>query len=588
MNINDNFLYASVFINTLQLQGLKHAVIAPGSRNTPLIAALDANKNIQKTVILDERSAAFFALGIAKATKKPVLVVTTSGTAAAELYPAIVESFNSRIPLIACTADRPPNQLFCGENQTINQDNIFANHIKAYYYFNNLAPTLDKLNEIIEKAVECFYIADIKDRGPVHINFPFAKPLEPSTFNVSFNLKNLAKINSKPIINKDNNLNNNANLNDFIATLPNYNRGLFIVSGDYYSSFFYQSITQIAKKLKFFIYPDILSSFILNQKLNSDLVLNNLAFFDSKILQSIFNDGDLILQFGKTPINNKILELIKFSKAKKVLINPNGDLFDPSRTVSQIYKSDYDYLALEALNVVKNINKKHNELTKKIILINKNIEKAKNREVKKSPFTFEGKIINTISTSLAKQAPVMLGNSMPVRYFELFTKPSNNQNIIYCNRGASGIDGNNATASGIAYGLKSPLVFISGDLAFLHDVGSLIYISNLNLPICIIILDNNGGGIFKLLPISKNQTLFNKYFVTPQNQNIKNIAKAFKIDYYKVKSIKKLSAYINNFYSNPKPLILHIITDIDNSAEIYIKLKSTFEKISIEYYNAQL
>ncbi len=586
MNFNDNFLYASVFVNTLQLQGLKHAVVSPGSRNTPIIAALDANKKIKKTVILDERSAAFFALGIAKATQEPVLVVTTSGTAAAELYPAIVEAFNSRVPLIACTADRPEIQLFCGENQTINQDNIFANHIKAYFYLKNLEPSLNKLNEIADKAVECYNIANIKNRGPIHINFPFAKPLEPSSFNINFDLKNLAKINYNIVSSKITNLKTNDF--NFIESLPSYKRGLIVLGGDYYSPYFYQSIIKISKKLKFFIYPDILSSFILNLYNNSDLVLNNLSFFDSQILQNLFTESDLILQFGKTPINNKILELFKSSKATKILINPYGDLFDPSRTVNQIYSLDYDNFALNALNVIKKIkNKNDDEFIQKIILINKNIEKTKNLEIKKLPITFEGKIIKTISTALNKKAPIMLGNSMPVRYFELFTNASNNQNMVFCNRGASGIDGNNATAAGIAYGLNSPLVFISGDLAFLHDVGSLIYISTLNLPICIIVLDNNGGGIFKLLPISKNQALFDKYFVTPQNQNIKNIAKAFNINYYYVNSNNKLSSYINSFYNNPKPLILHLKTDINNSAEIYSKLKSIFEKISIEYFNAQ-
>jgi len=182
IKVNRNNFWTEVFVKQLNSAGVKYACISPGSRSTPLTFSFAKNKKIKCFVNIDERSSAFFALGLAKASKTPVAVVTTSGTAAAELYPAIIEAYQQRVPLIICTADRPPELLNTGANQTINQHNLYKNHIR---WFKNVGlPSLKrlKLRRLQQTAFRDVEFSTLKDKGPVHLNFPFRKPLEPFTF----------------------------------------------------------------------------------------------------------------------------------------------------------------------------------------------------------------------------------------------------------------------------------------------------------------------------------------------------------------------------------------------------------------------
>ena len=180
--VNSNFICVKLFVDQLAKEGLQHVCISPGSRNTPLTAAFAANNKIKTFVNIDERSSAFFALGFAKSTNIPVAIVTTSGTAVAELYPAIIEAFQSRVPLIICTADRPYFLRKSGANQTINQQNIFRNHIRWFHEMSLSSLTRKNLIEFRKTARSALYISTELNQGPVHINFQFEKPLEPSTW----------------------------------------------------------------------------------------------------------------------------------------------------------------------------------------------------------------------------------------------------------------------------------------------------------------------------------------------------------------------------------------------------------------------
>ncbi|HPN38375.1 MAG TPA: 2-succinyl-5-enolpyruvyl-6-hydroxy-3-cyclohexene-1-carboxylic-acid synthase [Melioribacteraceae bacterium] len=578
MNYNNNFLFASVFVNRLQFLGVKYAVISPGSRNTPLIAALDYNKNITKSVILDERAAGFFALGIAKATDNPVLIVTTSGTAVAELYPSIVEAYQSRIPLIICSADRPQELLNCGENQTINQDNIFANHINGYFYFSNLKYDIDTINYLINSATESYNIAKHINKGPVHINFPFSKPLEPNSFNI-FVPNELQQIIKTKICEEDNNFNTNlvTNLHDikiFISELYKYKKGLFIIGGNNYSNEFYDDLYKTAKKLGFLIYADILSSFRFNHLDTDNILINNLPLILENKDHNALLSTEIIIRLGKTPINKRILDFFANSKAKKILINKFGDLYDPSRSTDKIFnicENTFVNILSEfyAKQQPKDLCIEFNKIIKQNIFIETNKDKILNNY----PFNFEGNFLRLVSYLLPKELPLVVSNSMPVRFTEFFAIQTNNKNIIYCNRGASGIDGNTATALGIAFSLNKPSIFITGDLSFLHDIGSLMYLNQLNLPICIIVIDNNGGGIFNMLPIASNKELLNNYFITPQNQNIKAISKAFRINYCFIENRKDFMAKINNFYDNKKPLLVHVKNNLFTNTELFSQFK---------------
>lgn len=177
ININRNILWTGSFVNELALLGVKYVSLSPGSRNTPLTLAFANNKKIKSYVHIDERSSGFFALGLAKASNTPVAVVCTSGTATVELYPAIVEAYQQRVPLIICTADRPPELLNRGANQTINQNNLYQNHIRWFYDAGLPEPDIKKIRNLKLAAANAIYYSTIKSRGPVHLNFPLRSHL---------------------------------------------------------------------------------------------------------------------------------------------------------------------------------------------------------------------------------------------------------------------------------------------------------------------------------------------------------------------------------------------------------------------------
>ncbi len=177
--INRNYFWAETFIKELSSIGVKYACISPGSRNTSLTLAVASNKKIKSFVHIDERSSAFFALGIAKATNTPVILLCTSGTATAELYPAIIEAYQQRVPLIVCTADRPPELLNTGANQTINQSNLYKNHIRWFFDVGLPEPIPRRIRHIKAIAKRAVYESMVRSKGPVHLNFPFRKPFEP-------------------------------------------------------------------------------------------------------------------------------------------------------------------------------------------------------------------------------------------------------------------------------------------------------------------------------------------------------------------------------------------------------------------------
>ncbi len=179
--VNKNYLWSKVFVDQLANLGVEYVCISPGSRSTSLTLAF-ARSSIKSFVILDERSSGFFALGIAKKTNNPVAIVTTSGTAVAELYPAIIEAYQQRVPLIVCTADRPPEMLNSGANQTINQNNIYANHINWFFDLGLPEVTSERILHLKSIALRAFVTSKVINKGPVHLNFPFRKPFEPDSF----------------------------------------------------------------------------------------------------------------------------------------------------------------------------------------------------------------------------------------------------------------------------------------------------------------------------------------------------------------------------------------------------------------------
>jgi len=569
IRVNRNNFAAKVFIDQLISLGVTHACISPGSRSTPLTYALSENRRIKSFIHFDERSSAFFALGLAKATEEPVIVITTSGTAVAELYPAIIEAYMQRVPLIVCTADRPPELIGTGANQTINQRNIFKNHIR---WFKDLGlPLLSKsgLQYFQKVAIKAFQKSLIDDKGPVHLNFPFRKPLEPSVFTDEVSKEIFSLKPQKVIQNKTNEVSVRSRaISKLVDELESQKRGLIIVGPMDYNQNSIVQIKKLSALLKYPILADGLSQlrFGVTEKdknvlCNSNFFLQVKSFIDE-------NDPEIILQFGRTPTSSALEKFLTETKANRYLINQYGDKFDPSRNAKKIFSIDPKVFCEGIVSRLKSkkFNRGKSAWQNKFVKAEGTCEKIKLKYLDKPALNEPSIILETINT-IPSGSHIFIGNSLPVRDLDHFLSNTAKKLTIYFNRGASGIDGVTSSALGIAAGKKHTFL-ITGDLSFLHDLGALSLASKYSAPLTIVLINNNGGGIFESLPIAKSEKIIKEYFTTPHNLNLSEIVKSFGISYSLINNRAKLKNHILKSLTKKSTSVLEVKTDAGKSVEI--------------------
>ncbi len=582
ISVNRNTIWCDLFVNRLAEYGVKYVCISPGSRSTPLTLAFNQNKNIKIFQIVDERSSAFYALGIANKSKTPVAVLTTSGTAVAELYPAIIEAYYQRVPLIICTADRPHYLRNTGANQTINQDNIFANHIRYFTDAGLPEISLEKLKSLIKKTDEALKIALIENPGPVHLNFPFEKPFEPDNYTDRIDIKFLDKIYNSinPIELTENK--SKYLINDLIKKLFSHEKGLIIVGYNNYDKEFSKLCIALSEKLKYPIFADISSGLRHGNHSKKNIIENFTSLVRSNQYLKEYNP-EIILQFGGTPTSNVILNYYKNCKAEKILINEFGDRNDPSLTAKTILKinpAEFCEIVLKKIN--DSHFKRNNKWMESIIRLNQIAEEIKRNKLEEEKINFEGKIMYEVFELLPSGCNVMISNSLPIRDADFFVSSNQKRINVFCNRGASGIDGINSTALGIAAISKAPTILITGDLAFYHDMNGLHNAVKFKIPLTVILINNNGGGIFESLPISRFGKTYIENFVTPLNIDFSKFVKAYGGEYFLIKNFSEFKKKLLLSINNKKLTVLEIKTDSKKSKLIREKIwKSITSEINL-------
>lgn len=578
IKVNKNILWAEVFIKQIAALGVKYACISPGSRNTPLTFALSQNKKIKSSIIIDERSSAFYALGIAKQTGSPVLIVTTSGTAAAELYPAVIEAYKSRIPLIVCTADRPPYLRDKGANQTINQKDIFNNHIRYSKEFPLPSVTAEAFSKLKKETIIAFEIAFYTGRGPVHFNFPFEKPLEPAfhTDTISIaDFKNITKIFAKPerVIQPVKKA--DSSFIDYTAKMiMKRKRGIILCGAGDYGKSFCKTLQTLSVKTGYPIAADGASG-LRSGKILSGYIIENYASLcrDKKFLYQY--SPEIIIQFGAAPTSASLLAFFQNSKGIKILVNKYGDWLDPSLTAKKAISINPDDFCKEITCRIKGFKPSY-EWFNEMKILDLTASVIKETEINQKPFPFEGRIIKEVISSLPDKSNLIISNSLPIRDFDSFAEVSEKEINVFTNRGASGIDGIISTALGIARPSPLQSFLLIGDLAFYYDMNSIITGIKLRVPLKIILINNNGGGIFEHLPIAKQKKVFNDFFKTPPNINFSQIIKSFGASFHSVKNWNELVKRIKG--SDNKAIeVIEIKTD---AAESFLARKNYWHIIS--------
>lgn len=581
-SINRNIAAAEYFVTLLSEFGVRDICISPGSRNTPLTVVISKNRKFKTHINVDERAGCFFALGLAKQTGNPVAVVTTSGTAAAELTPGIVEAYFSRVPLIICTADRPGYQVGRGANQTINQWNMFSNHVRGFYDFGLPKASIRWFNRLSKNVSKKLHVLNTNP-GPIHFNIPFKKPFEPGSPTDKVDPEFLASIKNEGVIVRryQPDASPSGHLSKkLIEKVLESKKILLSVGPIKNNGDFVNSLSKLARQLKCPIAADGLS------RINFKNVTHVIDNFNTITLSSEFRnhyDPELIIHIGNAHTSKSMLDFFKYSKAYKIVVNTYGDKIDPSRTTDEFININPAKFCQELIKLDLNeSNSEKNIWYEEILEIDAKVEQIKGNLIYKKRFPFEGRILEEVYSLAPEKSNLFLSNSMPVRDFDYFISGKKNINLYY-NRGASGIDGIISSACGVGQNSDSPTTLVIGDLAFYHDLNSLYLSKRLNNPFVIILINNNGGGIFDMLPIASEKIDFEKYFKTPVDLNFEKTAQAFDLNYSRIKGWKELKSRYNNAIKSKNPTILEIKTNSKQSLELRRKFweesRTTIRKV---------
>ena len=574
---NRNYAFSQAFVDELARSGLHHACVCPGSRSTPLVMSLAKEPRVKTWVHLDERSAAYFAVGMSRALNEPVAVVSTSGTAAANFFPAVIEAHYSHIPLLIITADRPPELCEWGANQTIDQNRMYGNHAK---WSVNMAPpevTPDLLRYVREMACRVFATAMQSPAGPVHVNFPFGEPLVPK--NVPADIPEFFRGNQEAWGSREDNRPYThvqsgrssvdlERLKQVAGDLQAAKEGL-IVCGPQYDPNFPSVVAQLAKRLEFPILADPLSQVRCGPH-DRTLVLDTYdAFLRSKRMTEVL-EPKLLLRFGATP-TSKVLQgyITQHHNARQILIH-DGDWQDPMHTATDVIQTGASQFAQDLATAVKPSSK--TEWADRWLAIAKAARETIRSELAGIREMFEGRIFAELAAILPTDAALFAGNSMPVRDLDSFFPTAPTQIRFLANRGASGIDGVLSTALGVSSVSQGRMFLVIGDLSFYHDMNGLLAAKQYNPHATIILLNNNGGGIFSFLPQRDYPESFEKYFATPHDLTFQAAAALYGLDYSKATSWEEFRALLSATTAPSRTTIVEVQTDRERNLELHHRI----------------
>jgi 2-succinyl-5-enolpyruvyl-6-hydroxy-3-cyclohexene-1-carboxylic-acid synthase len=526
-------------IEACKAKQIKHIVISPGSRNAPLTIGFANDPYFNCYSIVDERCAAFFALGIAQQRREPVAVVCTSGSALLNYYPAFSEAFYSNIPLVVISADRPSSKIDIGDGQTIRQVNVLANH-SAYNANLSDETHSDKSNFYeLNRALN----AAIEEQLPVHINVPFEEPLYLTT-GEQYPFENIVPEIKNPIINED-------KATNFVKHWNSSAKKMVLVGVLTPNSVESQYIEWLAKDPSVVVLTETTSN--LHHSHFIPYIDKLLTYTEKAPTLKEALRPDLLLTFGGLVVSKKIKQ---FLRSYQPAYHYNVDL----------HKDYNSYFCLTA-HFKADINTFLKEVTPKLMSVSSNYQqqwlKVKNEiqqthleYINQTPFS-DLKVYSEVFKSIPNDYIVQISNSSAIRYAQLIKAHPSWK--VFCNRGTSGIDGSMSTAIGAAVGSASPTVFITGDLSFFYDSNAL---WNKYIPqnFRVILLNNQGGGIFRILSGDKTDSNFEYFFETPHKLTAEHFCEMYNINYQLATNITDLQRKISDFYEKsdvPKLLEVH-------------------------------
>ena len=534
---NVNALWGSVLVKTLAHVGVKQAVISPGSRSTPLAMAFAAHAGIEAIPVLDERSAAFFALGLAKQRGEPVALLCTSGTAGANYFPAIIEAHESNVPLIVITADRPPEMRACASGQTIDQLKLFGS---AVNFFHELAvpeldePRLHYLRQTVAHAVER---ALLPNAGPVHLNAPFRDPLAPwddggvtAKFarDIDWDLffQHLAPPPGTSVV----------------TSLPQFSTDVhgLIVAGPVQPADpagYAALVGEIARKLGWPVLADALSPLRNHASVVPHLITTYDAILRNATAAERLNP-EVVLCIGNWPTSKVTRTWLETSTAPIWFVTRRSDNRDALHGRTRHLPVSLGTLAAEVP-----VSTDPNGYQQMWAGYERRTREAMDARWPKLDELFEGRVAKVLAENLPVGATLCVANSMPARDVEYFWPANDRQVRPLSNRGANGIDGTLSTALGCAHG-NQPTVLLTGDLALLHDTNGWLLQEKFRGSLTVVLINNQGGGIFEHLPVARFDPPFEEFFATPQLVDFEKLCAAYHVEHVLIGDCRQLGELV--------------------------------------------
>ena len=527
---------AQSIIELLRAKGITNIVISPGSRNAPLTLGFVNNPNFTCYSIADERSAAFFALGIAQQINKPVAVVCTSGSALLNYYPAFAEAFYSQIPFIVISADRPQSKIDIGDGQTIRQENVFANH--SLFNANLTENASDENDALIQEAIDTAF----SKRGPVHINAPFEEPLYETTTELSVAPKMISLALKEFTIEE--------NLSEFASIWNTAKKKLILVGVNEPNAVEQQFLDTLAND------PSVVVMIETTSNLHHPKFINTIDTIITPFTNDDFLDfqPEILVTFGGMIVSKRIKAFLRKYKPAHHWHIDTLRAYDTFGCLTKYFEVTPNMFFQSFFPLTQMVESNYNQKSQEI----KALRQQKSLEyLAKIPFT-DFKVFEKVLPALPKNSQLQISNSSPIRYAQLFDIEKSIE--VFSNRGTSGIDGSTSTAIGAAVGSQKPNVFIAGDIGFLYDSNAL-WNNYIPKNFKIILINNGGGGIFRILPGHDETPVFNTFFETSHCLTAEHLAKMYGFNYLTASTETTLENSLNALFSNAdKPSLLEVFT----------------------------
>lgn len=553
----------NILVDLLLAHGVRHAVVSPGSRNAPIIIALSQCEQISKHIVVDERSAAFIALGIAQQENKPVALVCTSGTAVLNYAPAVAEAYYQHLPLIIISADRPHEWIDQNDSQTIKQHGILGNIVKSSF---DIPANIDTPNSKwhVNRCInEAMIIAEKQPAGPIHLNIQFNEPIyDRKPLDNNKNIRVINNISLKQSLEE-------STSHTLAESMSMYKKVLILASMNKPNKALSYALNELAGKNIV-----VLSEIISNSKCN-ETVLCNIDRLLTEIDETECGTyaPDLLITIGGSPVSRQIKTLLRKHPAKEHWrIGFDNTVVDTIQNLThriEIEPADF-FTQLSPL-----IENKDNSFYQTWLQLSKSARNSHVSYIENAPWS-DLKAMDLIIQSLPiSNLNLQISNGSAIRYVDILGTPKGFSGNCHCNRGVSGIDGSTSTALGASMSYaEGTTLLITGDMSFSYDLSGLASQYN-NRNFKIIVLCNGGGGIFRFINGPSELPEFEKYFEVHRNIPINLYAKAFGFQYFEADDEKSLITELNNFYKCDSASILAVYTDGKISADV---LKGYFKR----------